>query len=123
MITVTVGEVNGALISFKSEGHAGYAQHGEDIICASVSSIVAGTSAALINLVNLDDGDYKFQTENGFMCFSFTEKGRLKSMNVEARTIIVTMIVQLLNVDNSYPGYIRVIVGGEVMTSGEGQSN
>jgi uncharacterized protein YsxB (DUF464 family) len=45
MIRVTVIRRNDSLAGFRSEGHAGYADEGYDIICAAVSAL-------MINCVN-----------------------------------------------------------------------
>ena len=47
MITVTVSKKNNSYISFVSEGHAGYAEEGQDIICAAVSALVINTVNSL----------------------------------------------------------------------------
>ena len=37
MITITVKKRNGNYLEFVSKGHAGYAEEGQDIVCAAVS--------------------------------------------------------------------------------------
>ena len=36
MITITVKKRNGNYLEFVSKGHAGYAEEGQDIVCAAV---------------------------------------------------------------------------------------
>ena len=48
MITVTVYRTDGSYSGFKAEGHAGYAEEGEDIICAA-------SSVLMINTVNASE--------------------------------------------------------------------
>ena len=50
MITVTVSKKNNSYISFVSEGHADYAEEGQDIICAAVSALVINTVNSLEQL-------------------------------------------------------------------------
>ena len=40
MITITVKKRNGNYLEFVSKGHAGYAEEGQDIVCAAVSVLV-----------------------------------------------------------------------------------
>lgn len=47
MITVTFTE-KGRNLSLRLEGHAGYAEHGKDIVCAS-ASILAYTLASIVD--------------------------------------------------------------------------
>lgn len=57
MIQVQAERENGAYRRFSIEGHAGYAEAGEDIVCAAVSALV-------INTINSIE---KF-TEDAFTC-------------------------------------------------------
>ena len=43
MITITVKKRNGNYLEFVSKGHAGYAEEGQDIVCAAVSVLERGT--------------------------------------------------------------------------------
>ena len=52
MISVTFTE-SGNKLSLRLEGHAGYAEHGQDIVCAS-ASILAYTLASIVE--SLDEG-------------------------------------------------------------------
>ena len=44
MITITVKKRNGNYLEFVSKGHAGYAEEGQDIVCAAVSVLVINRS-------------------------------------------------------------------------------
>ena len=61
MIKVTFTE-SWQKLSLRLEGHAGYAEHGEDIVCAS-ASILAYTLASIVEsmdedaTISLNDGD------------------------------------------------------------------
>ena len=68
MITVTFTE-KGRNLSLRVEGHAGYAEPGKDIICAS-ASILAITLASIIDsfddvesAINLESGDATIECE------------------------------------------------------------
>ena len=47
MITITVKKRNGNYLEFVSKGHAGYAEEGQDIVCAAVSVLVINTVNSL----------------------------------------------------------------------------
>lgn len=55
MTEITFYSKNGLLSGFRTEGHSGYAESGEDIVCASVSSLVRFT-------VNLLTEDFKYHS-------------------------------------------------------------
>ena len=51
MITVTIYKHSGQYRGFRCEGHAGYAEEGYDIVCASVSSAAYLTANTLTEIV------------------------------------------------------------------------
>ena len=57
MINITVKKRNGSYLDFLSRGHAGYAEEGQDIICAAVSVLMVNTANSIETL-----------TEDGFTC-------------------------------------------------------
>ena len=66
MIKVTFTE-RGKKLSLRVEGHAGYAEHGKDIVCAS-ASILAYTLASFVSgvensTVDLTSGDTTIECE------------------------------------------------------------
>jgi uncharacterized protein YsxB (DUF464 family) len=68
MIKVTFMETHGKL-SLRVEGHAGYAEHGKDIVCAS-ASILAYTLASIVDsfdevepMIDLTSGNTTIECE------------------------------------------------------------
>ena len=60
MITITFFKRQGELLGFDSSGHAGYADHGEDIVCAGVSGILYAVANTLTDMganVYIEEGD------------------------------------------------------------------
>ena len=47
MINITVKKRNGSYLDFSSRGHAGYAEEGQDIVCAAVSALIITTVNSL----------------------------------------------------------------------------
>ena len=65
MITVTAYKESGAWRGFTCEGHAGYAQSGEDIICSAVSALAINAVNSIeeftddaIEIEQVEDGGY-----------------------------------------------------------------
>lgn len=50
MVVITFQNADGECIGFTADGHAGYADAGQDIICAAVSALTQGSVAALEGL-------------------------------------------------------------------------
>ena len=42
MVKIKVGKKSNSIIKLNIEGHAGFADKGKDIVCASISSIAIG---------------------------------------------------------------------------------
>ena len=102
MITVTVFRDSGIYRGFRCEGHAGYAEEGLDIICASVSALT-------VNMVNsveafTEDG-FSGEADDGLLDF------RLEDVPSERTTLLMdSMILGLQNIQNNYGNeYIKLI--------------
>ena len=57
-------ERQGKLETLLAEGHAGYAEMGQDLVCAGVSCITIGTNNALDELA---PGTFQTETREGFL--------------------------------------------------------
>jgi uncharacterized protein YsxB (DUF464 family) len=90
-------------LSLQLEGHAGYAEHGKDIVCAS-ASILAYTVAQYVKLAN-ENGEFKTPPDivlNGgdaFVCCEHTEEAKKMFDFAE-------LGYQLLKYN--YPQYVRL---------------
>ena len=78
MITITVKKRNGNYLEFVSKGHAGYAEEGQDIVCAAVSALIITT---VNSLEKFTDDKFDVQEEDGFVSIHFrndlSERGML----------------------------------------------
>lgn len=95
MIQVQFKKEQGQYKSFQIEGHAGYAEEGEDIICAAVSALV-------INTIN----SIEQFTEDTFTCDC--QDGMIKSWEFPSDVSKATALLMdslrlgLQNVEKSY---------------------
>lgn len=95
MIQVKAARENGHYRTFSIEGHAGYADEGQDIVCAAVSALV-------INAINSIE---KF-TDDAFTCDC--EDGAVKgwefTSDVSERTDLLmdSLMLGLENIQKSY---------------------
>ena len=78
MITITVRKKNGSYEEFISKGHAGYAEAGQDIVCAAVSALIITT---VNSLEKFTDDKFDVQEKDGFVSIHFrndlSERGML----------------------------------------------
>ena len=103
MIKVTVSKKNGSYISFQSEGHAGYAEEGQDIICAAVSALVIN---AVNSLEQLTGDRIQAKERDGFVSFSFT-----KPITEGGTLLMDSLVLGLTEIEHSYSKrYLKVKV-------------
>lgn len=99
MIKIKFDYSNKKLIAISVKGHANYAKHGHDIVCAAVSTAIVVTANAIEHLklkhkieLNVEQGDFKlFLKEEDDIVLSLTENLRLT----------------LIDLQKQYPKYIK----------------
>lgn len=95
MIKVNLIEKNGVISILEVTGHADYAEHGQDLVCAAVSAIVTGGFNAF--------------NDNDFLTCSLEEGyARVEVISQRGLDILDTIIVQLKTIAISYPNYIKI---------------
>ena len=94
MITITVKKRNGNYLEFVSKGHAGYAEEGQDIVCAAVSALIITT---VNSLEKFTDDKFDVQEKDGFVSIHFrndlSERGML---------LMDSLILGLTEIEHSY---------------------
>ncbi|WP_339222525.1 ribosomal-processing cysteine protease Prp [Paenibacillus sp. FSL W7-1332] len=105
MITVQVLRGgDGRIHSFKVMGHAGYANPGEDIVCAGVSSITVGT----VNSIEALTGTVmETQMKGGFLSANLPPTAN-DSVSGQVQLLLESMVVMLQGIADSYGKYIRI---------------
>ena len=102
MIKITATRNNGKITNLTVKGHANSAPHGEDLVCAAVSSILVGGCNALSNhncfAIKLDSGDA-----------SVTEISHANEHDYE---VLEVMLVQFKSVEETSKKFLKVIEKG-----------
>lgn len=96
MIQVNVISHDGKSYGLEVKGHAGFAESGQDLICAGVSSIVTGG----FNAFNKDDIE-SITLESGYAKVILKEQS-------ESLKVLDVIIIQLQTIQESYPKYIKI---------------
>ena len=99
MIKIKVNKDNENYKSISIKGHAGYAENGYDIVCASVSSIAITTINAIISI---DEYSIVYSEEDGLI-----EIGVLKSSDI-INKLLDNMINMLNELKDQYEKYIEI---------------
>ena len=95
MINITVKKRNGSYLDFSSRGHAGYAEEGQDIVCAAVSALIITT---VNSLDEFTEEKVEVGEDDGYVSIHFktnpnTERGKL---------LMDSLILGLTEIEHSY---------------------
>jgi uncharacterized protein YsxB (DUF464 family) len=97
---------NQDILSFTMEGHADFAPHGQDLVCAAATAVSFGTINAIEELcgyepevTTVDDGGYlKFKIPDDINDSSFQQ----------TQLLLEGMIVSLASIEAGYKKYIKL---------------
>ncbi len=94
------------LSSFLASGHAGWAQSGDDVVCAAVSAVLQAAWLGLSEVAKIDvDG----RRESGSLTLAWPEAAR---GNAAVRAIVATAALSVERIALQYPEHVRVIHEG-----------
>lgn len=88
------------IISFKVEGHAGYAPSGRDVVCAAVSALVVGT---INGLEALTDATFDTTVSHGFTSVD------IKEPTAYSNVLLNSMLLSLEGIQEEYPENLVVV--------------
>ena len=102
MTKIALIRSEGALIGFDAQGHAGYADAGEDIVCAAVSAL---TQAAVIGMQEVLSLPVRIERDD--------RAGRLMAVVApehaqSVRVLLETLRLSLSSICAQYPGFVRL---------------
>ncbi len=95
---------NREVIGYEIKGHTGFAEAGQDIVCAAVSVLAQTGANALEKLAGLEP---RIQMEDGYLQVMLPENLQ-ESEREQAKTILDTILVGLEDVVDAYPRYVRL---------------
>ena len=91
---------NGGLLGFHVHGHSGYADEGEDIVCAAISSAVYLVINTVTDVLHID-ADVEVDSGDSVL--------RISSKNAEScRVLLQGLKLHLLNLEEQYSKFIIV---------------
>ena len=104
MTRITIYCRDNTYIGFCMEGHSGYADAGEDIVCAAVSAITQTAAMGISELVRCPAA---LEIKDGglYLMLEKTVKG---SKLQQAELILGTMLLGLRSVEQDYSDYLKL---------------
>ena len=107
MTTVTFHTEGSRIIGFDAEGHSGYAQEGEDIVCAAVTSTVRLIECTLNDVMGLCAA---VKVNEKTATISLRLPGSLgQTAESTCQALLTGMMVYLSELHNEYPENIEVL--------------
>jgi len=104
MITVTIVKDGFDYKGIRSEGHANYAPHGQDIVCASISALIQTAIQGIINLSKYDE--YHMDSGRFGVTVSIDTS---KAEQERANAILATIELGIIVIRNMHEEYISII--------------
>ena len=106
MTTIIIKRQQNSIIQVECKGHSGYADEGEDIVCAGISSITQTALLGLQKVANVKV-DYKIDEKTGYLMFKIVEDlDEAKRRDCDA--ILETMLVGIKDLQDGFSKYIKV---------------
>ena len=92
----------GVLVGFDAHGHTGYADAGEDIVCAAVSALTQATVIGMQEVLSLPVRIERDDRAGRLMAVVAPEHAQ------SARVLLETLRLSLSSICAQYPGYVRL---------------
>lgn len=80
-------------------GHAGYAEHGKDIVCASISTL---TQVFVASVEEMTDDKLKCEIRAGNAVISY------KNLSEKSRTLLDSFFIGCRMIADAYPQHVRI---------------
>lgn len=98
MIAIRFERKGGKIFFFESKGHAGFAEEGEDIVCAAVSALSIN---AVNSLQAFTDDSFTVDQGDGYLAIRFDDAG-LSEPSHEACLLMESLALGLQSIEESY---------------------
>lgn len=108
MITIRFRKKNDGYLSFEVDGHAEFADPGEDIVCAGVSAIAFMGINALLEVAKIPEPIYEIGDDGYAYCELPADLTR--DQWEKSRTIFETVFVGFQGIELTYSEYIKILI-------------
>ena len=104
MIRVQLVKSGHHITGFQISGHAGYAEHGQDIVCAAASFL----AITVVNSLELQLGKVgTVESDDGYLDYRLPQ-GLSEEQMATAQIILKTLVTGFQNLKDEYPKYISI---------------
>ena len=109
MTTVTFRSSEGRIVGFDATGHSGYAEEGEDIVCAGITSAIRLVEATINDVLGLA-ASVKVNEET--TTISLRLPGGLSEADENVcQTLLTGLMVYFIQLHDEFPDNIEILEG------------
>ncbi len=95
-------------VRIESNGHTGYAERGEDVVCAAISALIQGAALGIREVAGVK-AKYRVNEEKGSLLLELpSDLGEEKRH--DCNVILKTLLVSVTDISEGYSEYIEVEV-------------
>ena len=95
-------------VRIESKGHTGYADQGEDIVCAALSALLQGAALGIKKVVGVK-ADYRVNEEQGSLTLALPKTLGIAERH-DCNVILGTLFASVSDLTEGYSEYIEVEV-------------
>ena len=110
MITIDFRKSKGSIVAFEISGHAGYADHGYDIVCSAVSSVSITMTNGITTVLGIQPEIE--MNEDGFLSVDLSNNS-LEDIK-KSEVLLNTMLLSFTEMAKEYQQHVTVLVKEEV---------
>jgi len=96
-----------AIVGFSASGHAGYAPHGEDIVCAAISALTTVIVLGLEERLQLSP-EVNMDEEGGLLECRLDLDALDERMRLRSQDLLETLSLGLAEIQKEYPEFLKV---------------
>ena len=107
MTTVTFSTEGSRIVGFEVKGHSGYAEEGEDIVCAAITSSVRLTECVINDVLGLE-ASVKVREKDASITLKLPNAlGQTNESTCQA--LLTGLMVHFVQLAEEYPDFISVL--------------
>lgn len=103
-VRIVRDDKNNRIVSFAVEGHANYAEHGMDIVCAGVSAVSVGTVNAIEALAGVE---LPAKMKDGWLSSKIPTLGQ-PEVDQKVQLLLESMVVMLDTIAQTYGNHVKL---------------
>ena len=107
MTTITFRSEGGRIIGFDSQGHSGYAEEGEDIVCVGITSAIRLVEATINDVLGLA-ASVKVREEDAFISLRLPG-GLGQTAESTCQALLTGLMVYFAELHDEFPDNIEVL--------------